>query len=367
VGEPVMARADAAIAFDWQEDAPAPGLGVDNFGVRWTRRAWFESAEYTFYATMDDGMRVYVDGELLIDEWRDRAAREVTASREMTAGVHEVRVDYYERGHRAVARLWWAEERKFVGWEGRYYADPNLEGIPVMVRDDRAVSFDWGVGSPGEDVPNDGFSVRWTRAMRLVDGLYRFRVLVDDGMRLWVDGVLVIDAWRDHDTGELTGERTIAGGGPHVIQVDYYENQFDARIDLGWERIGEPVYPYWRAEYFRNPYLDGAPALVFDERTLSHDWGNGPPAPGLPGDRFSARWTRKMVLEPGRYRIRFRVDDGLRFYVNDERVIDEWRSTWGESYEIEVDLPQDPEFRVEYFDDGGGASIEFSIKEIEES
>ena len=85
-GNPALVRSDVAVAFDWQEGSPAPELGADSFSVRWTKREWFESAVYTFYATMDDGMRVYVDGDLIIDEWRDRAVREVTARREMSAG-----------------------------------------------------------------------------------------------------------------------------------------------------------------------------------------------------------------------------------------------------------------------------------------
>ena len=127
-GRPAVVRQDAEVAFDWQEESPDAELPADNFSVRWTKRAWFEDALYTFYATMDDGMRVYVDDELLIDEWRDRAAREVTASRHMSAGAHEVRVEYYERGHMALARLWWAEEHSFVGWQGLYFGDPEPAG-----------------------------------------------------------------------------------------------------------------------------------------------------------------------------------------------------------------------------------------------
>jgi hypothetical protein len=365
-GRPVVARQDPEVAFDWQEEAPVPELPANNFSVRWTKRAWFEDALYSFYATMDDGMRVYVDDELLIDEWRDQPAREVQARRHMSAGVHAVRVEYYERGHRALARLWWAQEHSFVGWQGFYFGDPDLLGNPLMVRDDPRVNFDWQLGSPGEGVPEDQFSVRWTRAMRLADGVYRFRVLVDDGMRLWVDGQLVIDAWYDHSLHELTAERTLAGTGPHVFEVEYYDNAFDARIELSWERIGEPAYPYWKAEYFENQDLAGEPVLVVDERSISHDWGNGSPAPSLPADHFSVRWTREKEFDPGRYRFRFRVDDGIRFYVDDELLLDEWHNAWGETYAVEVDLPANPELKVEYYEDGGGAELEFRWEKIGE-
>ena len=118
------------------------------------------------------------------------------------------------------------------------------------------------------------------------------------------------------------------------------------------------------AEYFDNQDLSGDPALVLDERSISHDWGNGSPAPSLPEDHFSVRWTRQLKLVPGRYRFRFKVDDGLRFYVDDELKIDQWHPAWGETYEVEVELPEDPEFRIEYYEDGGGAKMEFSYEKL---
>jgi hypothetical protein len=213
-------------------------------------------------------------------------------------------------------------------------------------------------------MPADQFSVRWTRAVRLADGLYRFRVLVDDGMRLWVDGALVIDEWRDGSLREVTAERTLAGAGPHVFWVEYYDNQFDARIEVGWERIGDPTYPYWKAEYYENKDLAGSPALVLDERSISHDWGNGAPAPSLPTDYFSVRWTRVREFTPGRYRFHFKVDDGVRFYVDDELLINEWHNAWGETYQVDVDLPSNPELKIEFYEDGGGAEIEFSYEKL---
>jgi hypothetical protein len=363
-GRPAMVRQDSEVAFDWQEESPDSAIPADNFSVRWTKQAWFEEALYTFYANIDDGMRLYVDDELLIDEWRDAAAREVTASRHMSAGAHTVRVEYYERGHVALARLWWAEDHSFVNWQGRYYADPDLEGNPVMVRDDPRLIYNWGLGSPGEGVPEDRFSVRWTRAMRLVAGEYRFRILVDDGARLWVDERLLIDAWYDHELHELVTTHTLAGVGPHFFQVDYYDSQFDARIDVSWERIGDPVYPYWKAEYFENQDLAGDAVLIRDERTLQHDWGDGSPAPSLPADHFSARWTRVKAFEPGRYRFTFEVDDGIRFYVDGELVLDEWHNAWEQTHTVEVDLPANPELTIEYYEDGGGAKITFEYERL---
>jgi hypothetical protein len=363
-GNPAVVREDQAIGFDWQENAPAPGLPADAFSVRWSATATFQEGSYNFHATMDDGMRVYVDGERIIDEWRDMPAREVVASRHMTAGSHVLRVEYYERGHKALAKLWWERDRSFAGWKGMYWPNLSFLGNPVLIRDDPNISFDWLMDGPGSGMPVDRFSVRWTRTLYLEEGSYRFRVQVDDGVRLWVDGEQLIDAWYDHSFHELTADHVIGGMGPHTIVVEYYDNTFEARIHVNWERRGAPSYAQWKGEYFANKDLSGEPVLVRNDRTLTFDWGTTAPAAGVPADRFSVRWTREREFEPGRYRFRVRADDGVRFYVDDALLVNEWHNTWGETYQVDVDLTWKPRLRVEFYEDGGDARIEFGWERI---
>jgi hypothetical protein len=365
-GSPSLVREDLAIDFDWRDGVPVPGLPAEGFSVRWWRVATFEEGLYDFYATMDDGMRVYVDGELLIDEWRDEAKREVKASRHMLAGNHTLRVEYYDRRYFALAHLWWEKQRSYAGWKALYWANRDLQGVPVLVRDDPQVSFDWQMGSPGEGVPSDQFSVRWTRTMRMEEGTYQFYAFVDDGVRVWVDDQRVIDAWYDHELHGLTGEYVLGGAGEHTLVVEYYDNMFDAKISVGWQRIGQPSYAKWKGEYFANPTLSGDPVLVRDDRSLNFAWEENAPAPNLPTDGFSVRWTREKEFEPGRYRFRFRVDDGVRFYVDDERVLNEWHQTWGETYEVDVDLSGEHDLKVEIYENTGDARIEFHWERIDD-
>ena len=64
---PVVERQDLQIDFDWGHNAPAPGMVSDHFAVRWQCSAYFPAGTYRFTATSDDGMRLYVDGQPLID------------------------------------------------------------------------------------------------------------------------------------------------------------------------------------------------------------------------------------------------------------------------------------------------------------
>ena len=141
--------------------------------------------------------------------------------------------------------------------------------------------------------------------------------------------------------------------------LEYYDNTFEARIYLDWARLGEPAYTHWKGEYFDNVDLAGDPALVRNDRSLDFNWSLGAPAPSLPADGFSVRWTRDKEFDPGRYRLLFQADDGFRFWVDDELVLDEWHSAREKTYSVEIELSWKPRLKVEFYEDAGDAKIQF--------
>ena len=103
-GELNFSRCEDAIDHDWGfTESPGNGVGTDNFSARWTGNHSFEAVSYTFSATANDGVRVWVDDELIIDQWRDQAATTYEVTCAMTASEHEVKVEYYENRGLAVA------------------------------------------------------------------------------------------------------------------------------------------------------------------------------------------------------------------------------------------------------------------------
>ncbi len=110
---PALTRCEAApLSYDWgsaPNGSPAPSIPADGFWARWTGRFNFGAADYTFIARADDGVRLWVDGAILIDQWKDQGATEYRASKSLSAGDHEVKVEYYERGGGAVAQVRWEQ------------------------------------------------------------------------------------------------------------------------------------------------------------------------------------------------------------------------------------------------------------------
>jgi glucose/arabinose dehydrogenase/PKD repeat protein len=107
-GWPALVRCETApFSYDWGEGSPAPEVNADQFSVRWTGQFSLAGSLYTFTATADDGVRVYVDSSYLIDAWRDQGPTTYRASRWLAPGQHTVVMEYYENGGGATAALRW--------------------------------------------------------------------------------------------------------------------------------------------------------------------------------------------------------------------------------------------------------------------
>jgi len=240
-------------------------------------------------------------------------------------------------------------------WRGEYYANRDLAGGPALVRDDARIDFDWGTGSPASPVPADDFSVCWTRIVPFDEGAYRFSVCVDDGVRMWIDDVQIIEGWQVSSVKSHLGYRWLAGG-LHTLRVEYFEAGGDASAHLWWEEIS--AFEGWRGEYFANAELEGPPAFMRDDEVIDFDWASGSPGLGLPEDNFSVRWTRTMALAGANYRIWAIVDDGVRLYLDGHLLVDEWRDAPARRCEVEAFVDQGAhDLAVEYYERGDKAMI----------
>ncbi len=247
---PCGTRYDASINFNWGWGAPMPGVAADGFSVRWTRSATFAGGTYRFYARVDDGVRVWVDNVLIIDQWHDGSLRTFSADRTLGAGSHDIRVEYYDRIQVAKAYFWWervtpptetvtptpTESPAPTGvWHGVYYNNSYLLEPAAAESDAPWIGFEWGAGSPLPGIGVDNFSVRWTQTLAFDHpDTYRFCVMIDDGGRVWVDGDLVVDEWHLTNGLHYCGEKYLEAGN-HTVVVEYFEWTGDALIYFWWE------------------------------------------------------------------------------------------------------------------------------------
>jgi autotransporter-associated beta strand protein len=122
-----------------------------------------------------------------------------------------------------------------TGLKGEYFDNTNFTNLK-LTRTDAQVNFDWGTGSPDASIASDTFSVRWSGQLLVPEtGNYTFSTLSSDGVRLFINGVLIIDSfvdqstiWKDAVPVSLTAGQTVD------LQLEYYENTGSAVAKLKW-------------------------------------------------------------------------------------------------------------------------------------
>lgn len=105
-----LSRTDAMVNFDWGAGSPDPSVPADQFSVRWS--GWIQppvTGQFTFFVTADDGLRLWIDNQLIIDFWIDQGATERSGTASLRADhKHDIRLEYYENGGSATCRLAWS-------------------------------------------------------------------------------------------------------------------------------------------------------------------------------------------------------------------------------------------------------------------
>jgi hypothetical protein len=108
-GNPAFAKTDKQISFYWGNGSPDSSLNSNNFSARWQGNFDFTGGTYTFVAVTSDGMRVYIDGNPVLNQWHDQSANAYMFSQSLTQGTHLIVVEYYEHSNGSTASLWWQQ------------------------------------------------------------------------------------------------------------------------------------------------------------------------------------------------------------------------------------------------------------------
>lgn len=125
-----------------------------------------------------------------------------------------------------------------VAWQNKYLAGyVNWEGTVTWADGYPYIYYDWGSGAPF-GWGGDDFSMRLTRSIYFPGGYYEFHTKHDDGVKVYIDGNIVINAWWDGNGGHDNGRNLSQGF--HEVKVEYYENSGDAKLQVYWYGEGYP-------------------------------------------------------------------------------------------------------------------------------
>lgn len=110
-----------------------------------------------------------------------------------------------------------------TGLKGEYFGNREMKGEPVLVRSDQEVNFDWGAFSPAAQLTPQNFSVRWTGKLTAPDsGKYLLGAAGNGGMRVYVDGKVLVEELANRRTKVVTKEIDLEAGRTYDIRFDYY-------------------------------------------------------------------------------------------------------------------------------------------------
>jgi PKD repeat protein len=232
-GSPALTRCELAIDYSWGTGSPATGIGTNNFSVRWTGRFSFLGGSTTFTATTNDGMRVRLDGALVIDQWRDQSTTTYLSLRTVTAGTHDVSVEFYDRSGTAVARASWRE-----GLVAAYNFDESTGGTVL----DRSANGNAGTIS-GATRTSSG---RNGRAVSF-DGVNDWVTIADAGT-LDLSTGMTLEAWVYPTALGSATRAVVAKEAPGTLRYGLYGNTSSrpgARVDISGGRttIGTAQLP----------------------------------------------------------------------------------------------------------------------------
>ncbi len=240
-----------------------------------------------------------------------------------------------------------------TSFKAEYFNNKTLSGAPVVTRNETTVQHEWKLAAPAPGVTPDNFSARFSQNAQFTSGLYRFTLVADDGIRLFVDGVKIIDGWKDQSATTYTADINLTSG-THSVVVEYYEGGWDATAKAMWTKQQNEDTTF-KAEYFSNKTLSGTP-IVRQESAINFDWGYGGPI-GIPKDNFSARFSRSVYFQAGTYRFTVTVDDAARILVDGKVIIDQWKDQRPTTYTKDLILTEGLHSVQMYYAEAFGTAI----------
>jgi len=334
--------------------------------ARWPTPIWLKvrrDGDYVYASTSSDGQRwiAATDARLPLPETimvgvvcthQEGGGKPPEAGRLLAATFDSIRTNESTSPHG-------------TGLRGAYYADDKWKDLK-LTRLDPSPNFDWKEGTPDPLIPQDHFSVKWTgTVVAPLTGRYRFYARADDLVSVTIGGQRIINGGGD-------GSVNLKAGKPASIKIEYREDGGAANVTVGWEmekQKPEPIPTRYlfpstsdsgdengdglRAEYFTDTEL-GELGAVRSDAEINFQQDNSPADPQRTS--FSVRWSGTVTAPvSGRYTFFTFSDDGVRLWVNNKLIIDNWNPNPGveDSGVMVLESGKPVPLRMESFNIGG--------------
>jgi len=236
-GNPVAYEDAPNLDFNWGAGSPSPLVPVDYFSARFERTFSLQQGYYKFNLLADDGARLFLDNELIINEWHQSTGIQYAAARWLS-GMHTFKIEYLELVGTASIRFTTEYSPEAPPWQVVYYEGAPGRGQAKSQQGDFAGSIQlnhtWANNSPVPGVlPNEGWNARWVGQFTFAGGNFIFRARADDGVTVYLNDTLVINGWSDgpHD---ISNSFKSIGAGKHTVTVDYYDRFGYAYVSVFW-------------------------------------------------------------------------------------------------------------------------------------
>ncbi len=290
-GDPVFTKVDSVLQFDFGAGSVDPLVNADGVGMQWKGKLVPDFSEnYTLTLFHNDGGRLWLNGDLLIDQWGPGQATH-TATIDLVAGqFYDLVVQIEEIDNTTRGSLSWSSasvadeiipnQNLFTGHGllAEFWNNVDYTGDPVFTKVDSVLQFDFGSGSVDPLVNADGVGMQWTG--QLVPDFsenYTLTLFHNDGGKLWLDGDLLIDQW---GPGQATHTATIdlVAGQAYDLVVQIEEIDNTTRGSLSWSSasVAEEIIPT------QNLFLSSGGAETPDVTFLT-DWVFGGHNPAVTG------------------------------------------------------------------------------------
>nr|WP_101758885.1 PA14 domain-containing protein [Oceanicoccus sp. KOV_DT_Chl] len=338
-------RVDATVDFNWGTGSPVAGIGNDRFSVRWEGYVIASSTDdFEFRTRSDDGVRLWIDGNLVIDNWTNHGPRyDYSAAIALVAGQqYEIRLEYFENGGGAVAQLQW--QNSSFSWQ----TIPQSQllgtcGLPTL-------------SSASFSCTGNTINLTFSEQLDILTA--------EDTANYTIDRSVTVNAASLGVDGKtVTLETSSLGPVDYLVTVNNVEDSSGIAIEPDSQIAAAYQASGLQATYYDQDGNDGAfftgNTIEQVDAIIDNNWGSGVPVAGIGANDFSVRWEGYIQAPAdGDYIFRSRSDDGFRLYLDDVEIIDHW-SDHGPSYRSSavqtLVAGQSYKIVVEYYENGGGA------------